>query len=110
MKVHLIKRLSIDQFVVQYATSKQAFESWLRIMKEADWDKPSDILNTFNSADLLGRGSDRVVFNINGNKHRLICSYYFGEEFVHLFICWIGTHSEYEILNKHSKQYTISSY
>jgi mRNA interferase HigB len=110
MKVHLIKKSSIDPFVMQHTVSKLAFESWLGIIKQADWGKPSDILNTFNSSDLLGKGSNRVVFNVAGNNYRVICSYYFGEEYVHLFICWIGTHAEYDTLNKLSKQYTICSY
>ncbi len=57
MKVHLIKRQSVERFVSDNARSRVAFESWLSIIKRVEWDIPSDITATFNSADLLGKGS-----------------------------------------------------
>ena len=68
------------------------------------------MISTFNSADILGRGSDRIVFNIAGNNFRLICKYHFGKEKVHLFVKWIGTHAEYTKLCKDAKQYDINAY
>jgi len=76
----------------------------------ADWSKADDILTTYGSADLLGKGTSRVVFDIGGNKYRMICKYAFGDNMVHLFICWIGTHAEYDKLNAKNEQYTISNY
>ena len=55
------------------ARCKTSFETWLSIIKGADWCEPKDIVLTFNSADILGKGSKRVVFNIGGNNYRLIC-------------------------------------
>lgn len=40
---------------------------------------PNDILLTYGSADLIGNGSNRVVFNIGGNNFRMICKYQFWE-------------------------------
>lgn len=76
----------------------------------ADWDKPNDIKYTFASADLLGKGSSRAIFNIGGNKHRIICSYYFNEEIdtAIFFVKWIGTHAEYDKLCAENMQYTIN--
>ena len=85
MKVHLIKRQSIESFVAKNARSRVAFQSWLLIVRNAEWDIPIDIIATFNSADLLGNGSDRVVFNIGGNNFRMICKYYFGDTKIHLY-------------------------
>ena len=59
---------------------------WQLLLKGSDWNKPSDILNTFGNADMLGNGSCRVVFDIGGNNYRVICYYFFGEKQVHLFI------------------------
>ena len=74
----------------------------------ADWQEPEDMQSTFGSADLLGNGSSRVIFDISGNKYRMISKYAFGEKEVHLFICWIGTHAEYSQLCKKGQQYTVS--
>lgn len=68
------------------------------------------INETFGSADLLGDGSNRIVFNIAGNNYRMICKYHFGITRVHLFIKWIGTHAEYAKLCDGNKQYTVDTY
>ena len=75
-----------------------------------DWNVPADIMKTFSYADILGKGTNRVVFNVGGNTYRIICKYAFGQNMVHLFICWIGTHKEYDELCKRGEQYTISLY
>jgi mRNA interferase HigB len=82
----------------------------LILLRFADWNVPRDIVSTFNSADILGQGSNRVVFNTGGNKYRMICKYYFGKKKIHLFVKWIGTHSEYDKLCKENKQYHIDQY
>ncbi|MEZ5045665.1 MAG: type II toxin-antitoxin system HigB family toxin [Chitinophagaceae bacterium] len=108
MKVHLIKKQSIEEYATQNSMSRVPFSEWLTKVKYADWNNPMDILNTFPSADLLGDGSERVIFDIGGNNYRLIGKYFFGNKQVHLFICWIGTHAEYDKICKDSKQYTIN--
>ncbi len=110
MKVHLIKKQSIEDYVVQNAQSRLAFNNWLSLILHANWDGPFDILKTFQKADVIGDGSSRVVFNIGGNKYRMICKYFFGKNRVHLFIKWIGTHAEYTKICKDGKQYSINNY
>jgi len=110
MRVHLIKKQTIEDYAVGNARAKTSFEYWLEQLKYANWKKPADIPRTFGSADLLGKQSNRVVFDIGGNNYRMIGKYAFGERQVHLFICWIGTHAEYDILCSKNKQYTINNY
>ncbi len=110
MKVHLIKKQSIEDYILKNARSKVSFEIWLSILNRADWNEPNEILSTYNSADILGKGSERVVFNIGGNNYRLICKYHFGKMKVHLFVKWIGTHAEYTKLCNAEKQFDISKY
>jgi len=110
MKVHLLKKQTIESYAEQNARSRSSFKFWLLIIKGADWKIPKDILKAFSAADLLGSGTDRVVFDIGGNNYRMICHYVFGEKEVHLFICWIGTHAEYTKLCNDKKQYSINSF
>jgi mRNA interferase HigB len=110
MKTHLIKKDTIENYINRNAHSKASFEIWLSVLKRANWEEPNDIISTFNSADILGNASNRVVFNIGGNKYRLICKYHFGNTMVHLFIKWIGTHAEYTKLCNEGKQYEINIY
>lgn len=110
MRVHLIKRQTIEQFVAKNARGRSSFQNWLTAVRFADWNKPEDIRRTFGAADLLGNGSDRVVFDLGGNNYRMICKYVFGEKQVHLFVCWIGTHAEYDKLCANNQQYLISNF
>ena len=110
MKVHLIKKQTIEDFALANARSRASFEEWLEKLKYADWEKPTDMQHTFGTADLLGNHSNRVVFDIGGNTYRMICKYAFGDKEAHLFICWIGTHAAYDKLNKKGEQYTVNLY
>ncbi|HMR83408.1 MAG TPA: type II toxin-antitoxin system HigB family toxin [Niabella sp.] len=110
MKIHLIRKETIERFVRSNAQSRASFSEWLAKVKYGDWNAPADILSTFPAADLLGNGSNRVVFDIGGNKYRMIGKYAFGDRQVHLFICWIGTHAQYDRLCTNGEQYTKSDY
>ena len=97
MKIHLIKEQTIRNYVLGNARSKVSFEDWISKIKLADWGIPKDIKKTFNSADLLGKSSNRVVFDIVGGNYRLIIKveYTFGVVYVSFF----GTHQEYDKIN-----------
>jgi mRNA interferase HigB len=110
LKVHLIRQETIEDYIQDNARARSSFTEWLSKLRHADWGKPADMQTTFRTADLLGRGSRRVVFDIAGNNYRLICKYAFGEKRVHLFVCWIGTHAEYDRLCADNGQYFVSNY
>lgn len=59
--------------------------------KHVDWQKPSDVLQDFPDADPIK--NNRVVFDITGNKYRLIVQMSYPRQWV--FIKFIGTHAEY---------------
>lgn len=110
MKVHLIKKQTLEEYARHNARSRPSLTIWLSILNGADWNEPEDILETFGSADLLGQSCERVVFDIGGNNYRMICHYVFGEKQANLFVCWVGTHAKYTRLCKEKRQYTISIY
>jgi mRNA interferase HigB len=110
MRVNVIKEQSIRDFMARNASSRGGFEQWLVLIRCADWVQPEDMARLFPSADLLGSGSERAVFDIGGNKYRMICTYHFGLRAVSLFVKWIGTHAEYDRLCKQGRQYHIEMY
>ena len=106
----MVKKKTIAQYQDANASSRSSFDQWIDKLRSADWETANDIKATYGSADLIGKSSKRVVFNIGGNNYRMICKYHFGESYVHLFINWIGTHSEYNNVCKDELQYTINVY
>jgi len=65
------------------------------VTKHVDWQKPSDVLQDFPDADPIK--NNRVVFNIAGNKYRLIVQMSYPRQWV--FIKFIGTHAEYNLID-----------
>ncbi len=110
MKVHLIKKQTLEDFAHGQPRSKTSLEDWTEKLKLANWEQPTDMKRTYNTADILGKSSNRVVFDIAGNNYRMICKYVFGARQVHLFVCWIGTHAAYDKICKQESQYTINLY
>ena len=64
----------------------------MRVVKAADWSKPVDIKEMFRSAEILA--NDRVVFNVGGNKYRLVVALHYRGKRV--YIRFVGTHAEYD--------------
>jgi mRNA interferase HigB len=110
MKVHLVKKQTLEDFAHLHPRSKTSLEDWAEKLKLANWEQPADMKRTYNTADLLGKSSSRVVFDIAGNNYRMICKYIFGAKQVHLFVCWMGTHAEYDKVCKQNEQYSINLY
>ena len=79
----------------QYADSKSALEVWHGEALRATWKTPQEIKEQFRSASILK--NNRVVFNISGNKYRLIVSIDYGRQAC--FIRFIGTHKQYDVIN-----------
>lgn len=75
-----------------YAASEQVIKTWITITKNAEWNTPIDVKVVFGQADILKGG--RVVFDLGGNKYRLVTSISY--EFKVVYIKFIGTHAEYD--------------
>ena len=72
--------------------SKVALERWYQIAESADWRAFADVRMDFGSVDSIG--NQHYVFNIRGNKYRLVVVIKFIVGYV--FIRFVGTHGEYD--------------
>jgi mRNA interferase HigB len=75
-----------------HGDSRTALERWYEIAENAEWHNFSDIKVDFPSTDYVG--NQRYVFNIKGNRYRLVVVVKF--TIGHLFVRFVGTHSEYD--------------
>jgi mRNA interferase HigB len=89
--MHIISRKALQQFGEQYPDSESSLLRWYKIVARTDFATFADLRQTFPSADKVG---DLVVFNIAGNKYRLIASIHFNRGKV--YIRHVLTHSEYD--------------
>jgi mRNA interferase HigB len=69
---------------------------WYKVTKSADWKAPGDVVQTFGSADpnvRVASGRTVVVFNIAGNKYRLVATIHYARPKV--FVHRVMTNKEY---------------
>ncbi len=82
----------------EYKDSEQPLRSWFDEAKQASWRKPADIKKQYRNASFLA--NNRVVFNIHGNKYRLIVAFKY--QFGVGYIRFVGTHKQYERIDAES--------
>jgi mRNA interferase HigB len=90
--MRIIARSTIRAFAEAHPRARAPLEAWCAEVEAAVWTSPNDIKAQYRSASVIG--GDRVVFNIAGNKFRLVVAVEFEHRIV--FIKFIGTHAEYD--------------
>jgi mRNA interferase HigB len=75
-----------------YSDAIEPTLAWYRHVLKADWATPAELKTDFRSASILKDG--RVVFNIAGNKYRLVVWINYAYRIV--YIRFIGTHAQYD--------------
>jgi mRNA interferase HigB len=92
--MHVISRKKLIDFYSQpeRQDAKGQLEAWYYEAKHAQWSSPADVKAQYRSASIIG--NNRVIFNIAGNKYRLIVRINYDSKTV--FVRFIGTHREYD--------------
>lgn len=78
-----------------YRDSQAPLESWYEEVSEANWSAPQEIKDQYRNASICG--NNRVVFNIGGNKYRLVVEVQYQAEIA--WVKFIGTHVQYDQIN-----------
>lgn len=92
--MRIISRKTLKQFWERSANAdaEQPLRAWFREATQADWKNPADVKSAYRSASIIG--NDRVVFNIAGNKYRLVVRINYAYRVV--YIRFVGTHRQYD--------------
>jgi len=83
---------TLRRFWSIHSEAEPALKAWYDEAKGAKWKSPADIKADYRSASFLA--NNRVVFNIRGNRYRLVVSVAYRVGVV--FIKFVGTHAEYD--------------
>ena len=75
--------------------ARRALEAWHREARRATWRSPQEIKQRYATASVLKGG--RVVFNIWGNRYRLVVRINFGQQIA--YVRFVGTHAEYDAID-----------
>lgn len=95
--MRIISKKTLKDFYEQskYQDSKNSLEAWYKEVLKLDWKNPNEVKEMYRSASVIG--NEKIVFNIAGNKYRLIVTINYYAKIV--FIKFIGTHKQYDKVN-----------
>lgn len=91
--MQIIAKKALKDFWAKHNQAEAPLIAWYLAVSKADWAGPADIKATFGTTvDFVG--DNRVIFDIGGNKYRLIV--HVAYKFHRVLIKFVGTHKEYD--------------
>jgi mRNA interferase HigB len=89
--MRVISKKKLREFWEEYPDAEEPLAAWYTVARQADWENFAQVRAVYSSADLVG---DCTVFNIGGNKYRLITLIFY--ESHRVYIREVLTHKEYD--------------
>jgi mRNA interferase HigB len=96
--MRIIAKRTLRQFWETHprgAAAKVPLQVWHSTVGGADWATPADVKATYRDASILKES--RVVFNISGNRYRLVARINYPYRVV--YVRFVGTHEEYDAID-----------
>lgn len=93
--MRVISKRTLQEFWSSHPDAMSLLAGWYAEAMKASWQSPQDIKSQYQAASFLR--DNRVVFNIGGNKYRLIVKINYPYSTV--YIRFVGTHAEYDKIN-----------
>jgi mRNA interferase HigB len=93
--MRIIAKRTLRQFWEAHPRGSEArtpLQVWYSTATNADWAEPADVKATYGDASILK--NSRVVFNIGGNRFRLVARINYPYRVI--YIRFVGTHEEYD--------------
>jgi mRNA interferase HigB len=94
--MQIIAKRALREFWTLHKQAEAPLKAWFSLVDKAEWTSPQDIKNGFGATvDFVS--DNRVIFDIGGNKFRLIV--HVAYRFKRVLIKFVGTHEEYNRIN-----------
>ena len=90
--MRVVSRKPLREFAAKHPPAKGPLYAWYAEVCQADWSGFANVKAAYGSADVVG--GNRVIFNIGGNKYRLIVKVAYRCRTV--YVRFVGTHAEYD--------------
>ena len=89
--MHVISRKRLNEFAAQHSEARASLVHWCQVMRGSDFANFVELRETFSTADRVGK---LTVFNIGGNRVRLIAAIHYNRKKV--YVRAVLTHTEYD--------------
>jgi len=90
--MHVLSRKALRDFWARVPEAEGALQAWFHEVSVAAWTSSAEVKARYGSASIIS--AERVVFNICGNKYRLVARINYASST--LFVRFVGTHREYD--------------
>jgi len=90
--LRIISRKALREFGERHTDAKVPLDAWYRILKGREYQSPHELRADFPTASFLG--ARRTVFNIGGNKYRLVVDMRY--DLGRVYVRHVLTHEEYD--------------
>ncbi len=93
--MRIITHKRLREFATRFPDVAEPLKKWARLVREAEWWSLQDVRRVYPHADMVTVGSEKTVtvFNIGGNKYRLIVAIHYDRQCV--YVLRLLRHSEY---------------
>ena len=98
---NIIARRTLLAYCGLYPVAADALKQWYAEWQQNEFSTFNELKAVYGSASVVA--DDRVVFNISGNKYRLVVRVVFDYKVIQ--IKWFGTHAEYDKIDVKTVQY-----
>ncbi len=89
--MRILNKIKLLEFITSHADAKVALQRWAGRIEDGNWKSLTEFKPLFKPVDNIG--NDHFVFNIKGNKYRIVAILLFQVQIVN--IRFVGTHAEY---------------
>ena len=93
--MRIIAKRTLRDFWAREPRAEQPLKAWYAVARKANWASPADVKSAYGNASIVG--NDRVVFNIGGNRYRLIARFNYARRIG--YVRFLGTHAEYDAID-----------
>ncbi len=91
--MQIVAKRTLNLFWERHSDAETPLRTWYSIVEAVQWTGPADVKRQFGSAvDFVG--DSRAIFDIGGNKYRLIV--HIAYPFKRVLIKFVGTHGDYD--------------
>ena len=97
----ILSKPILRAFGARHPAAAKPLNDWFALVLAADWNSIAAMRRSYNSVDYVGQ--DRYIFNIGGNKFRLVARVLFPARTV--YVKFVGTHAEYDAIDPATVEY-----
>jgi len=98
--MHIFSKATLKRYWRTHPAARETLRAWFADVSAVTWRTPADLRRIYATVSILN--NNRAVFNIKGNKYRVVVSINYERGWV--YVRFVGTHAEYDKIDANKIQ------